>query len=173
MLTFAMDLTSDVHAQNSLVCQVERMLLHSLLRMFHDLGMYSELFEAPFLRATREFYAAEAASSMQTMDVPSFLQHVRARLTQEESRVLHYLHVSTRKALLQTTLQTLLDAHHVETLLEKGFTILMEQNRLEDLTCMYSLYALVEALPRLRQVHDRPPREVMAKRALHPTQPLA
>lgn len=133
--------------------QVERMLLHSLLRMFHDLGMYADLFEAPFLRATREFYAAEAATRLQTMDVPSFLQHVRSRLSQEEQRVLQYLHVSTRKVLLHTTLQTLLAASHVETLLDKGFTTLMEQNRLEDLTCMYSLYALVDALPRLRQVH--------------------
>jgi hypothetical protein len=53
--------------------------------------------------------------------------------------------------LLQTTQQTLLAAH-VDSILEKGFTALMDQNRLDDLTCMYSLYALVDALPKLRQV---------------------
>ena len=75
----------------------------------------------------------------------------------EEQRVGHYLHVSTRKALLQTVLQTLL-ATHVDAIIEKGFTDLVEQNRLEDLTCMYNLYTLVDALPRLRQVlrADRP-----------------
>jgi len=131
--------------------QVERMLLHSLLRMFHDLGMYVELFELPFLRTTREFYAAEAAAHLQAMDVPTFLQHVQTRLTHEEQRVQHYLHMSTRKALLQTALQTLLATAHVDTLLEKGFTSLMEQSRHEDLRSMYTLLALVDALPRLRQ----------------------
>jgi len=126
------------------------MLLHSLLRMFHDLGMYVDLFEVPFLQTTRDYYAAEAATQLQTMDVPSYLQHVRSRLSQEEQRVLHYLHLSTRKALLQTALQTLL-ATHVDGIIEKGFTTLMEQSRLDDLTCMYNLYSLVDALPRLRQ----------------------
>ena len=131
--------------------------MHSLLRMFHDLGIYATLFEAPFLQATRDFYSAEAGAQLQAMDVPSYLQHVRARLSQEEQRVVHYLHVSTRKALLQTVLQTLL-ATHVDAIIEKGFTDLVEQNRLEDLTCMYNLYTLVDALPRLRQVlrADRP-----------------
>ena len=127
------------------------MLLHSLLRMLHDLGMYVELFEVPFLKTTHDFYATEAASQLQAMDVPNYLQHVRTRLSQEEQRVTHYLHISTRKALIQITLQTLL-ATHVDTILEKGFTMLMEQNRLDDLTCMYNLYALVDALPKLRQV---------------------
>ena len=67
---------------------------------------------------------------------------------------MHYLHLSTRKALLQTTLQTLL-ATHVDAIIEKGFNDLMEQNRLEDLTCMYSLYAHVDTLPKLRQVNTQ------------------
>ena len=130
--------------------QVERMLLHSLLRMLHDLGMYVELFEVHFLRTTRDFYVAEAATHLHVMDVPSYLQHVRSRLAQEEQRVLHYLHLSTRKALLQTALQELLAAH-VDAIIEKGFTTLMEQSRIDDLTCMYNLLGLVDALPRLRQ----------------------
>ena len=131
--------------------QVERSLLHSLLRMFHDLGMYVDAFEAPFLRTTREFYTAEAAMQLQSMDIPSYLAHVRERLTDEEGRIVHYLHISTRKALLQTTLQTLL-ASHVDAIIEKGFTNLMDQSRLDELSCMYTLFGLVDAHPRLRQV---------------------
>ena len=71
--------------------QVERMLLRSLLRMLHDLGMYVELFELEFLRATKQFYAAEAATQLQTMDTPSYLQLVQTRLHQEEQRIAHYL----------------------------------------------------------------------------------
>ena len=66
------------------------MLLHSLLRMFHDLGMYVELFEVHFLNATRDYFAAEAATQLQTLDVPSYLGHVRTRLAQEEHRVGEY-----------------------------------------------------------------------------------
>ena len=40
--------------------------------------------------------------------------------------------------------------NHVDAIVEKGFTQLMEQNRLEDLTRMYALYAQVDALPQLR-----------------------
>ena len=83
------------------------------------------------------------------MDVPTYLTHVRTRLGQEEQRVVHYLHLSTRKPLLATTLQTLL-ATHVDAVIEKGFSELMEQSRLHDLQNMYSLYALVDALPKLR-----------------------
>jgi len=130
--------------------QVDRTLLHSLLRMFHDLAMYVELFEVPFLRATREYFAAEAATELQVMDVASYLQHVRTRLQHEEQRVVHYLHLSTRKQLLATTLQTLL-AVHVDAVIEKGFATLMEQSRIDDLKNMYGLYILVDALPKLRQ----------------------
>ena len=125
------------------------MLLHSLLRMFHDLGMYVELFEVHFLRATRDFFAAEAATQLQALDVPSYLGHVRTRLAQEEQRVLHYLHISTRKALLATTLEQLLTVH-VDAVVEKGFADLMDQTRLDDLKNMYGLYALVDALPKLK-----------------------
>lgn len=129
--------------------QVERMLLHSLLRMFHDLSMYVELFEVPFLKATRDFFAAEAATQLLVLDVPSYLAHVRTRLAQEEQRVLHYLHISTRKALLATTLEQLLAAH-VDAVIDKGFADLMEQTRLDDLKNMFGLYGLVDALPKLR-----------------------
>ena len=101
---------------------------------------------------------------------------------------MHYLHMVTRKPLLQVALRMLryisptsrlhlpyispisplylpyispisplqvalrmLLQNHVDAILEKGFTQLMEQSRLEDLTRMYGLYAQVDALPQLRQ----------------------
>lgn len=131
--------------------QVERSLLHSLLRMFHDLGMYTQHFEVQFIEATTRYYETEAAAQLQARDVSSYLLHVRSRLQQEEQRVTHYLHLSTRKPLLQTTLQMLL-ATHIDAIIEKGFTLLMNENRVEDLTRMYSLYTHVDALPQLRQV---------------------
>jgi hypothetical protein len=131
--------------------QVERSLLQSLLRMFYDLGLYADQFECKFLETTASFYALEAAEQLQLTDVPAYLLHVRARLSQEEDRIQHYLHLSTRKVLMHTCLQTLL-AVHIETILDKGFKSLMEQMRLEDLSRMYNLYMMVDGLPKLRQV---------------------
>jgi len=64
--------------------------------------------------------------------------------------VVHYLHLGTRKPLLQVALKMLLQ-NHVDAILEKGFTPLMEQHRLDDLTRLYQLYGQVDALPQLRQ----------------------
>lgn len=119
--------------------------------MFHDLGMYTQHFEVPFIEATTRYYETEAAAQLQARDVSSYLLHVRSRLQQEEQRVTHYLHLATRKPLLQTTLQMLLAAH-IDAIIEKGFTLLMDENRVEDLTRMYSLYTHVDALPQMRQV---------------------
>ena len=141
--------------------------------MFHDLGLYAEQFEQPFIAATSSFYVMEASAQLQSVDVPLYLQHVRSRLSQEEERVVHYLHPSTRKALVQTALQKLL-TDHVDRILEKGFTLLMEQQRLEDMSRMYSLFVLVDALPKLRQASvasvSQPPFPLLHPRTLllHP-----
>lgn len=119
--------------------------------MFYGLGLYTEHFERDFLDTTARFYRLEAAVQLQQTDVPAYLLHVRSRLSQEEERIHHYLHVSTMSVLMQTCLQTLLAAH-VDAILEKGFTELMEQMRLEDLALMYDLFIMVNALPKLRQV---------------------
>jgi len=130
--------------------QVERSLIHELLRMFHDLNMYSSHFESHFLQATTAFYTAEAAEHLHSSDVPTYVLHVRARLQQEEQRVLHYLHISTRNPLMAAARLTLL-ATHVDSIIEKGFDSLIDQGRHEDLGRMYELYASVDALPKLRQ----------------------
>lgn len=57
--------------------------------------------------------------------------------------------LSTRKALLASVLDALLKVH-VDAVIEKGFSALMDQPRLDDLKTMYGLCALVDALPQLR-----------------------
>lgn len=43
-------------------------------------------FEAPFLEATAQFYAAEAADYIATCDCPAYLQHAERRLQEEADR---------------------------------------------------------------------------------------
>ncbi|OIT05418.1 cullin-4 [Nicotiana attenuata] len=129
---------------------VERTLLNHLLKMFTALGIYAESFEKPFLERTSEFYAAEGVKYMQQSDVPDYLKHVEVRLHEEHERCLLYLDAGTRKPLIATAERQLLE-RHISAILDKGFTLLMDGNRIEDLQRMYVLFCRVNALESLRQ----------------------
>ncbi|KAG5622107.1 hypothetical protein H5410_007325 [Solanum commersonii] len=128
----------------------DRTLLNHLLKMFTALGIYAESFEKPFVERTSEFYAAEGVKYMQQSDVPDYLKHVEVRLHEEHDRCLHYLDASTRKPLIATTERQLLE-RHISAILDKGFMMLMDGKRIEDLRRMYSLFPRVEALESLKQ----------------------
>ncbi|KAF7840480.1 cullin-4 [Senna tora] len=129
---------------------VDRTLLNHLLKMFTALGIYAESFEKPFLESTSEFYAAEGMKYMQQSDVPDYLKHVETRLHEEHERCLIYLDASTRRPLVATAEKQLLE-RHIPAILDKGFTLLMDGNRTEDLQRIYSLFSRVNALESLRQ----------------------
>ncbi|KAL0442515.1 UNVERIFIED_CONTAM: Cullin-4 [Sesamum latifolium] len=129
---------------------VDRTLLNHLLKMFTALGIYAESFEKPFLEATSEFYAAEGTKYMQQSDVPDYLRHVEIRLQEEHERCLLYLDASTRKPLVATAERQLLE-RHISAILDKGFMILMDAKRIEDLQRLYLLFSRVNALESLRQ----------------------
>ncbi|CAI0545033.1 unnamed protein product [Linum tenue] len=129
---------------------VDRTLLNHLLKMFTALGIYPESFERPFLECTSEFYATEGMKYMQQSDVPDYLKHVEIRLHEEHDRCLLYLDASTRKPLIATTERQLLE-RHISAILDKGFMVLMDGHRIEDLQRMYSLFLRVNALESLKQ----------------------
>ncbi|KAI4312358.1 hypothetical protein MLD38_037175 [Melastoma candidum] len=129
---------------------VDRTLLNHLLKMFTALGIYAESFEKPFLECTSEFYAAEGMKYMQQSDVPDYMKHVEARLHEEHERCLLYLDANTRKPLIATTERELLE-RHIPAILDKGFMMLMDGNRVEDLQRMYQLFSRVNSLESLRQ----------------------
>ncbi|KAL2930597.1 Cullin-4, partial [Bienertia sinuspersici] len=129
---------------------VDRTLLNHLLKMFTALGIYQESFEKPFLACTEEFYAGEGAKYMQHSDVPDYLKHVEIRLHEEQERCLLYLDASTRKPLISTAEKQLLE-RHISAILDKGFMMLMDGSRIDDLQRMYNLFSRVDALESLRQ----------------------
>ncbi|KAK6150064.1 hypothetical protein DH2020_017589 [Rehmannia glutinosa] len=129
---------------------VDRTLLSHLLKFFTALGIYPESFEKPFLECTSEFYAAEGVKYIQQSDVPDYLKHVETRLQEEHERCQLYLDASTRKPLVATAERQLLE-RHISAISDKGFTILMDGKRIEDLHRMYVLFSRVNALESLRQ----------------------
>ncbi|GAB2279869.1 hypothetical protein Dimus_014505 [Dionaea muscipula] len=129
---------------------VDRTLVNHLLKMFTALGIYQENFEKPFLAFTEEFYAAEGMKYMQRSDIPDYLKHVEMRLHEEHERCVLYLDASTRKPLISTAEKQLLE-RHIAAILDKGFMMLMDGSRTEDLQRMYILFSRVNALESLRQ----------------------
>lgn len=122
---------------------VDRTLLKSLLRMLSDLQIYQDAFEEKFLVATKQLYQAEGQRKMQELDVPEYLQHVDKRLAEENERLLHYLDTSTKPQLIYTVEKQLL-AEHLPGILQKGLDNLVEENRIVDLSLMYSLFNRVK-----------------------------
>ncbi|XBI84630.1 hypothetical protein VPH35_092898 [Triticum aestivum] len=129
---------------------IDKTLLSHLLKMFTDLGMYSETFEKPFLECTSEFYATEGVKYLQQSDIPDYLKHAESRLQEEHDRCILYLEANTRKPLIATTEKQLLQ-RHTSAIIEKGFTVLMEANRVTDLSRMYTLFQRVDAIEMLKQ----------------------
>jgi len=119
-------------------------LVHSLASMLSAVGVYAKVFEVPFLSSTAHYFASESARLIDSMDLPTYLRHVEARLSSEANRVTTSLDASTRRPLIATTERHLL-ATHVQALLVKGFDALCSEDRVVDLARLWSLYGRVDA----------------------------
>eukprot|EP00873_Tetraselmis_striata_P009147 jgi/Tetstr1/429411/TSEL_019321.t1 len=128
---------------------VNRVMLKHLLRMFNSLGIYAECFQKPFLEQTMQFYAEEGEQYMIDTEVPDYLLHVEKRLSEEYDRCVNYLDAATRKPLVAVTERQLLEKH-MAAIVDKGFTRMLDGQRLGDLKRLYSLCGRVAALDALK-----------------------
>lgn len=129
--------------------QVDRQLLKSLLTMLTNLSLYADSFQVPFLEQTHQFYLTEGNQYLHEADVPDYMLHCERRLTEEFERCQHYLDPSTRKSLIQAVEKQLV-SRHIATILEKGFALMMDASRQEDLARLYVLCARIQAQEALR-----------------------
>jgi len=160
--SFRKHLTSAPEVQNKIVSgmlslilqermgdMVNRSLLRNLLRMLGQLQLYSS-FEAAFLADTESFYRQEGSDKLQDLDIPNYLLFVERRIEEEHDRIGHYLDIQTKKPLISKLDTQLLEAH-VQTIVDKGFEILMTQHRIKDLERLYNLLLRVNGLSNIRQ----------------------
>ncbi|ODQ55601.1 Cullin-domain-containing protein [Saitoella complicata NRRL Y-17804] len=103
----------------------------------NNLDVYRDSFEAPFLERTKEYYQAEAEKFISENSVVDYMRKVEARLNEEESRVVMYLHPSTRKGLMQASESVLIAAK--AELLQEEFQPLLDSDKRDDLSRMYNL----------------------------------
>ncbi|XP_061743611.1 cullin-4A [Nerophis ophidion] len=129
----------------------DRSLLRSLLGMLSDLQVYKESFEERFLLETNRLYATEGQRLMQERDVPEYLHHVARRLEEENDRIVSYLDQSTQKPLISCVEKQLL-GEHMTAILQKGLSVLLDENRVAELALLYQLLSKVKGgLPTLLQ----------------------
>jgi cullin-4 len=125
---------------------VPREMLVSLLKMFSALEIYTSVFEVEFLKVTKEYYFGEGQEKIDSFEVSLFLKYVYDKLREETDRVSHYLQDSTRRPLIHVLESVLLSEERLENIMEKGFDSLLDENRLEDVSLMYSLFLRVNAI---------------------------
>ncbi|RNA41656.1 cullin-4A [Brachionus plicatilis] len=117
---------------------IDRSLVKNLLTMLYKLQLYQSIFESEFIKASDKLYSNEGETMLQSSDIPEYLKHVEKRLNEENNRLLHYLHPSTKHLLILCVEKNLI-GDHVNTILQKGFDNLMDDHRLDDLKLLYNL----------------------------------
>ena len=100
-------------------------------------------FSNRFLEATERLYAAEGQRLMQDQDVPEYLRHVDKRLTEENERLLHYLDSTTRIPLIHCVEKQLISEHLIN-ILQKGLDNILNENRISDISSLYTLFSRVK-----------------------------
>lgn len=127
----------------------DSLILSRITHMLLTLQCYASAFETSFLEDSRRFFTSEGSILCTQLDTAKFLVHVDRRLFEAMEMTSKCLDVSTKKPLLEIVEQCLLKPH-VATLLEKGFKLLMDENRKDDLRRMFSLFERVKSLELLK-----------------------
>ncbi|KAG7279293.1 hypothetical protein CRUP_025111 [Coryphaenoides rupestris] len=77
------------------------------------------------------------------LQVPEYLHHVARRLEEENDRVISYLDQSTQKPLVYCVEKQLL-GEHMTSILQKGLSVLLDENRVMEMTLLYQLFSKVK-----------------------------
>lgn len=80
---------------------------------------------------------------MQKQDVPDYLRHVDKRLNEENERLLHYLDSTTRIPLIHCVEKQLI-SEHLTNILQKGLDSILNDNRISDISSLYTLFCRVK-----------------------------
>jgi cullin 1 len=107
-----------------------------------DLAVYEAGFESEFLKQTRDFYRKESSEFIAANTVVEYLKKVERRFTEEQKRVKNYMDEATGDK-VESVLVDVLIKDHIDRLYEE-FKLLLTQDKLEDLSRLYSLVKKTE-----------------------------
>lgn len=130
--------------------EIDEDMIKRVLQMLLSLNLYKQKFESAFLVDSTRFFASEGSQLVDHCDASVFIEHVDKRLHEATGMVTKYLDSSTRLPLIQIIEQHLFTPH-VNVLLEKGLSTLLQGDRVHDLKRFHSLMDRVNMLDRLKQ----------------------
>lgn len=132
------DRDSKLLAPTNVICGVIQSFVRvEEYKMKGQLNLYQEAFEEPFLKASKEFYMAEAMSLLQQLDVTRYMEKVTWRLNQEEARAHKFLHKSSIPKVRACCEEKMVDAQADWLHAEAEIMIKNESKR--DLALLYPL----------------------------------
>lgn len=121
-------------------------MMVSLSRGCEDsIKVYEDEFEVHFFQETEKFYRSEAQLYLSSNSCLEYIQRVEDRLSQESVRLNNYLSSSSELG-LKTILYTQLIVQNATVLMEmanSGVKYMVENQKLEDIKKLYSLFSLV------------------------------
>lgn len=117
------------------------------------LDVYQEYFQIPFIKATEDYYTLESEKIISDNTIPEYMKKAESRLNEEDGRIQVYLHPSTQRPLIGACEKVLVENH--TKLIQEEFQNLLDYDKNEDLTRMFSLLARVpNGLDRLRDMFE-------------------
>lgn len=126
---------------------VDRMAVKNACQMLMILGIdsrtvYEEDFEKPFLDQSAEFYRLESQKFLAENSASVYIKKVEARINEEAERATHYLDKTTEDPVVRVLEEELI-SKHMKTIVEmenSGVVHMLENNKTDDLACMYKLF---------------------------------
>ncbi|KAK5985122.1 Cullin-4 [Trichostrongylus colubriformis] len=111
--------------------------------MLRTLDLYKQAFEDEFLSSTSVHYTRESLAMIRSLETVDFLLHVERRMKEENERVDLYLDESTRTPLLMRAEKCLI-SDHMQEVVDNGLSLLLNDNRVSDVSRLYSLLSRVD-----------------------------
>lgn len=129
---------------------VDRLAVKNACQMLMVLGIetrtvYEEDFEQPFLEQSADFYTMESQNFLTENSASVYIRKVEARINEETERALHCLDKSTEEPIVKVLEEELI-SKHMKTVVEmenSGVVHMLQNNKKEDLACMYKLFIRV------------------------------
>ncbi|KAJ1556319.1 hypothetical protein HK096_000814, partial [Nowakowskiella sp. JEL0078] len=144
---------------------IETTLIKKVVESFVSLGLddsdstkstlevYREYLEKPFLADTEKYYTAESEKFIGENPVTDYMKKAETRLNEEENRVQIYLNISTQISLVLACENVLIKNH--TPAIQDEFQPLLDQDKIQDLTRMYSLlFRVTDGLEKLRTIFE-------------------
>ena len=145
---------------------ISRSLLTMLIGMLSTISSLSHntIFATPYIASSKAYYdqeghrllgsqppdsASAISSEQEPLPIPAYLAHIQRRLAEEAERCDLVAGQSLKGDIIRAVEESLVQTH-TATMIQRGLSGLLDEERAEELSAMYSLFGRVRALLPLR-----------------------